>query len=144
MRQRHLVLMVMLTLAACTSPLPSPTDERSPIPSPTASPMVTCGELAPVDCQAAATAALAALAGANGTVIRVDLAAALFCPIAGPPIGFTTCPPGGPPPPDGGEWIGSALVTFSGSLGPVYLNIWRNGQVVKAAFVALAIASPSS
>jgi len=111
---------------------------------------VTCGDLAPADCAFAANAALQAviglhaLAGTRGVPIRVDLGRGVFCPTPGLLFENTTCPAGGMPPPEGGQWIGHALVTFAGSAAQGYLNIAKNGSSFYAALIAVATPPPAT
>lgn len=113
-------------------------------PTPVPSPKVECSELAAADCAPAAKAALSAIAGQGGLPIRVDLGSGVFCPTPGLLFERTTCPGGSLPPPEGGQWIGHALVTFEGSVAQGYLNIAKNGSTFRAALIAVATPAPST
>ncbi len=106
--------------------------------------MVSCGDLAAADCPAAIAAALTVAAGRNGAVVQVDLGRGVWCPTPGLLFANTTCPGGSLPPPEGGQWIGHALVTFSGSVAQAYINIAKNGQAVRGEFIALATPPPAT
>ena len=155
MKRTLTVVAVLLAVAGCASPsitavsLPTP-PSASPAqvptapPTPAPSPIVSCGGLAPADCSAAATATLSALAGRSGTVTRVELDRGVFCPTPGLLLAGTTCPGGSMPAPDGGEWIGAALVSYSGVPAQAYLDVERNAGTISAVFIALATPPPAS
>jgi hypothetical protein len=56
----------------------------------------------------------------------------------------STCPAGSLPPPEGGAWIGHALVTFAGSPAQAYINIAKNGSAVRGAFIDVATPPPTT
>ena len=93
-------------------------------------------------CSAATTAVLLAVAGKNGTVLSIELDRGVFCPTPGLLFAGTTCPGGSLPPPEGGQWIGSALVTFAGSPAQAYLNVARDGGTYRGDLIALTTAPP--
>jgi len=46
------------------------------------------------------------------------------------------------PPPEGGQWIGHALITFVGSAQQAYINITQQGQTFRGDLIALATPPP--
>ncbi len=138
MKHRYLGHAALLILAACAAPAPS--QEHSSSRSPNASPTFACGGLATADCRAAESAALNAVSG-NGTATHIDLGGGVFCTQRGQLFG--DCPGIGPAP-EGGDWIGNAVVTFAGSPVQAYLNIAKNGQTVTATMITQATPQPTS
>jgi hypothetical protein len=145
-------LAIAVVIAGCTStivPTAGPASFSTPGPTappaatPIATPDVSC-DLAPADCSAALAATLSAAAGLNGQVIRVELSRGVVCPTPGLLFADTTCPAGGMPPPEGGQWIGNARVSFAGSSAQAYMNIAKHGQAVRPAFIDLATPPPSA
>jgi len=153
---RLLPLVAALAVAACgPTPIPSPT-VVSPLPSaspskptqpptPAASPVVACGDMASADCQQAVQTVLATIATqakTHGSVTRVDLGRGVFCPTPGLLFENTTCPAGSLPPPQGGQWIGHALVSFAGTPEQGYLNVGNNGATYFCALIDVATPPP--
>jgi hypothetical protein len=134
----------LLAVSACAMPVPTPGPTSTLQPTQIPSPTVSCGDLAVTDCPAAAAAALTSAASRNGTPIRVDLGRGVWCPTPGLLFADTMCPGGSLPPPEGGQWIGHALVTFAGSPAQGYINIAKNGQTVRGEFITLATPPPAT
>jgi hypothetical protein len=105
---------------------------------------VACGDLAAVDCPAAASAVLVLASGRNGLATQGDLGRGVWCPTSGLLFANTICPGGAMPPPKGGQWIGHALVTFAGSPAQAYVNVAKNGQAIRGMFIALATPPPAT
>ncbi|HEX6140166.1 MAG TPA: hypothetical protein VF013_06880 [Candidatus Limnocylindria bacterium] len=136
--------LLAVALIGCSS-VPSPIPSTTALPTPS----ITCGDLDAADCGAASEAALAAIPDyrVSGTtaqpVITVELGSGVFCPVVDLLLKQTMCPPASIPPSTGGQWIGHALVTFSGTAAQAYLNISKDGTVVGASFIAIATPVPS-
>jgi hypothetical protein len=122
--------------------MPGPT--ATPTPTSVPGVLVRCGDLAATDCPAATSAALKLAAVGKDPVIRVELGRGVWCPTPGLLFAKTSCPGGSLPPPEGGQWIGHALVTFSGTPAQAYINIAKNGQTVRGEIIALATQPPAT
>jgi hypothetical protein len=120
-------LAFLTLIAACASPAPSPN--------------VLCRDFAEPDCDPAATAARSAAAG-NGIVTRVDVSSGIECPTPGLLFQLTTCPAGSLPPPEGGEWIGHAVVTFAGTSAQAHVNLAKHDEAIEGYLIAVATPPP--
>jgi hypothetical protein len=139
------MLVGAIVAAGCSSTTPSQS-ASSAIANPTslqtvATPSVSCGDLITADCAGATNVALAAVSD-YGTPAIVELQSGVFCPTQGLLFAGTTCPGGSLPPPEGGRWLGSALITFRGTTAQAYVNISLNSGVVGAHVIALASPPP--
>jgi hypothetical protein len=119
---------IALVVGACDSTAPS------------ASPTVTCGDIASSDCQAAGEAALEAVAG-KGAATRVELGRGAYCATSGLLFEDTTCPGGAGL---GVDAVGHALVTFQGTDAQAYLNIVQSGSTLSGSLIAIATPPPVS
>ncbi|MGD0863643.1 MAG: hypothetical protein ABSA21_12970 [Candidatus Limnocylindrales bacterium] len=110
------ILVVLLAVAGCSTPLPSVS--------------VTCGDLAAGDCAPAADAAPRAVNGHAPAgfhpPVRVDLGAGQYC--ANPANLFSKAACLANMLPVGGQRIGHATVNFDGSAEQGFLNIDKNGS----------------
>ena len=134
------VLAVLLTASACAEPGPTPSSTSTRIPGPA----VACGDLAAATCLASVSAALTVVANADHPVSRVELGRGAWCPTPGLLFIITSCPPLGMPPPEGGQWIGHALITFAGSAQQAYINLTQQGQTLRGDLIALATPPPAT
>ena len=106
------------------------------------SPTITCGDIEPTDCAAAIKAALAVSTGAKDPPTKVQMNSGIWSPSAGFICNDSTCPAWESPSPDGGRWIGNALVYYPGSTARAFINISKRGDAVSAVLVALATPAP--
>jgi hypothetical protein len=107
-------------------------------------PHLSCTDILDPDCGAIEGAVLETLTADDGVAMDIDVGGGVWCPTPGLLFENTTCPGGALPPPEGGQWIGYALVTFADSEAQLYVNISRSGTVVRAKTIALATPPPGS
>jgi len=149
-------VVLCVLVAACASPVPSSFTPSLPTPTAASSAaqpsssltvvvpaVLTCGDLTIDDCRDAGSVVLAT-AERYGKATQVELGGGVWCPTPGLLFANTNCPGGAVGPPDGGQWIGHGLVTFAGSAAQAYVNVAKNGQTIRARFIALATPPPET
>lgn len=145
LRLMRLLAPVLVAIIGCASPQPSATPPTSmpvsPSPAPAVSPslgfVVDCHFASRADCDAALPAVSEALRGVDHPVAHLGFATGMLCrdPIFldGPIAGLCVVSP----PPDATQGLGHATVTFGGTTGWAYLNIWKGRAGVGADLIAV-------
>lgn len=122
------ILVVLLAVAGCSTPLPSVS--------------VICGDLAAGDCAPAADAALRAVDGhapaGSHPPVRVALGTGSYCFVPSQLFSNAACSA------PRGQWIGHATVSFDGSAEQGFLNIEKNGSTFSAVLIAVETPPPAT
>lgn len=136
---RAVALSTLAAIVTCCVSL-----DRPPTPVATAapSPTISCDDLEPADCAAALEAALAVSTGDDAPPTSILMGSGIWWPSAGSICNDSSCPTWESASPDGGKWIGHALVNYPDSTARAFINISKHGDAVSAILVALAMPAP--
>jgi hypothetical protein len=131
---RGISLMVAVAMVpGCTA---APTSGPDAVPAATAE--VLCGDLDATFCASASQLVLRAVSGKIASPSRIELGRGVFCPTPGSLFDGGSCPAGAAP-----QWVGYALVSFTGSSTQAYIDLAQGSGGMTAVVLAFATPPPT-